>query len=221
MPPRPATDLAALRETLISHAQTIVERDGADRLTMRALASEAGCALGLPYKAFPTRDDLMRELATRALADMSARLDAWRDRADGDLGERLDEFADILLASTAPALADQVSGGLHGDALTVEALESGAATSWEHVVAEFLRRRQLDGVVAADVDPNAYGFLITGAIHNLLVSGDAYPRPTREQLRGLLAAVARHLSVTAGAPAGAPSDPTHERGTARPRGPRA
>lgn len=200
MPPRPATDVVALRESLIAHAQAVVDRDGADRLTMRALAAEAGCALGLPYKAFPTRDDLMRELAARALADMSARLEAWGDRADGDLGERLDEFADILLTSTAPGLSEQVRGGLHGDALSHEANQAGVAASWEHVMARFLRRRQLDGSVATDVDPNAYGFLITGAIHNLLVSGGAYPRPTREQLRELLAATARHLSASGADP---------------------
>lgn len=203
MPPRPATDLGALRASLIDHAQAIVERDGADRLTMRALASEAGCALGLPYKAFPTRDDLMRELAARALADMSARLEAWGARIDGDLGARLDEFADILLTSTAPALSEQMKGGgLHGDALTVEAVQSGAVSSWEHVMARFLRRRQHEGSVAAGADANAYGFLITGAIHNLIVAGDAYPRPDREQLRGLLAAVARHLSAVDSAEGG-------------------
>lgn len=197
MTPRPPSDLDALRETLIRHAGAIVERDGADRLTMRALATEAGCALGLPYKVFPTRDALMRELAALALADLSSRLEAWSARTDGDLGERLDEFAEILLGSSAPDLSAQVSEGLHGDALTAEAVESGARASWEHVVARFLRDRQLAGTVHPDVDPNAYGFFITGAIHNLLVSGGAYPRPTRDQLRSILAAIARHLDAPA------------------------
>ena len=31
--------------------------------------------------------------------------------------------------------------------------------------------------MAADVDVKAYGFLVTGALHNLVVSPAGYPRP--------------------------------------------
>ena len=46
-----------LRSDLVQVAQRIVARDGAAALTMRALAAEAGCAVGLPYKVFASRDE--------------------------------------------------------------------------------------------------------------------------------------------------------------------
>ncbi|MEU8248980.1 hypothetical protein [Nonomuraea sp. NPDC048916] len=49
------------------------------------------------------------------------------------------------------------------------------------------------GRVSAEVDARAYGFLITGAVHNLVVAGEAYPRPGRDELERMPAAVARHL----------------------------
>jgi hypothetical protein len=49
--------------------------------------------------------------------------------------------------------------------------------------------------VAADLDEHAFGFLIAGAVHNLLVSGEAYPRPDEDRLRTYLASVARTISA--------------------------
>jgi hypothetical protein len=48
--------------------------------------------------------------------------------------------------------------------------------------------------VAADVDVDAFGFLLAGAIHNLIMSGDAWPRPSRRQLRRRLDAVAAAIT---------------------------
>ena len=50
-PPRRTPETTeALRTSLVAHALRLVEREGAPALTMRALAAEAGCAVGLPYK---------------------------------------------------------------------------------------------------------------------------------------------------------------------------
>jgi hypothetical protein len=48
---RSAENTDQLRASPIQHARRLVNRDGAAVLTMRALAVEAGCAVGLLYKA--------------------------------------------------------------------------------------------------------------------------------------------------------------------------
>ena len=61
-------------------------------------------------------------------------------------------------------------------------------------MADYLAGEQKLGRVAADVDVKAFGFLITGAIHNLIEAGAAYPRPDRRRLRRYLSAVADQLA---------------------------
>jgi AcrR family transcriptional regulator len=51
-----------LRASLVHHALQLVARKGAAALTMRALAIEAGCALGMPYKVFADRRELVAEM---------------------------------------------------------------------------------------------------------------------------------------------------------------
>jgi AcrR family transcriptional regulator len=61
-PPRPPTNVETLRDALLAHARAVIARDGVEGLTMRALAREAGTAVGMSYKAFSSRDELLREL---------------------------------------------------------------------------------------------------------------------------------------------------------------
>jgi AcrR family transcriptional regulator len=64
-----------LRASLIEHAQRLVERDGAGALTMRALAAEAHCAVGLPYKVFADRRELVMELLRAEFVRLRAAFD--------------------------------------------------------------------------------------------------------------------------------------------------
>src|SRR5687768_15103184 len=107
MTPRPATDLDALRVSLLDHARKVVARDGVDGLTMRALASEAGTAVGMSYKAFASREDLLRELTWQSLRELAAEIEDWAARPGGKLSDRLMEFADLQFASQAPALVNR------------------------------------------------------------------------------------------------------------------
>ena len=40
-----------------------------------------------------------------------------------------------------------------------------------------------------------FGFLITGAVHNLVTAGDAYPRPSRPELATILGNLARSITT--------------------------
>jgi AcrR family transcriptional regulator len=175
-------------------------RDGARALTMRALAKEAGCALGLPYKIFDSREALLAELVQLELVHLSRQMRQWAGTAGkSTVAANLKRFATILLDAQAPILvhAGELDAALLERALTEGAATSGLTGSFESVVADYLRAEQRQGRVRGDVDPKAYGFLVTGAVHNLLVAGPGYPRPSRPQLMRMISAVATSISTHA------------------------
>jgi AcrR family transcriptional regulator len=181
----------ALRASLVEHARRLVEREGASALTMRRLAAEAGCAVGLPYKVFTDRRALVGELLRDEFVRLRAAFDELVERAGtGTVGGNLAWFADVLLESAALGLADEVVA----DVAAHEFHTSGVAGGFDTTVPAYLAAEKRAGRVAEDVDEEAFGFLVAGAVHNLLVSGDAYPRPDRRRLRRLLDAVARQLA---------------------------
>jgi AcrR family transcriptional regulator len=204
MPRRTPEATDQLRASLIEHAQRLIRRDGAHALTMRALAAEAGCAVGLPYKVFANREELVAELVHIELRRLRAAFDAWVGEAgERTVGENLWRYARLLLQADTPALilAEEIGDKNLDAAVTDKAHESGLLASFDTTVANYLRAEQRLGRVAADIDVQAYGFLITGAIHNLLASGDAYPRPDTRRLQQILSAVARQIAPPASRPA--------------------
>lgn len=194
MPPRPATDVSALRESLLAHAGAVVARDGVEGLTMRALAAEAGTAVGMSYKAFASREELVRELAWRSLGDLARELDEWAARPGGELTDRLLEFTDIQSASSAPALLGVVSRWPGGDELLREAVDAGITRSWATVMTEFLAARQRSGDVRPDVDVEAFGFVLTAAMHHVMVTDAPFLVPDRGTLARYVAAVAHQMT---------------------------
>jgi len=186
-----------LRAGLIDHARTLVRRDGASALTMRALATEAGCAVGLLYKVFDDREELVVEIAVTELGDLGRRMVAWVAEAGArSVGENLDLYASILLDAELPGLAYAES--LDAKRLAARLAESAEASTFfgslGDAVAAYLEREKAAGRVREDIDGPAFGFAIAGAIHNLVASGPGYPRPTRSELTAHLHAVASAIA---------------------------
>jgi AcrR family transcriptional regulator len=184
---------ARLRASLVEHARRIVVRDGAEQLTMRRLAAEAGCALGLPYKVFADRDDLVAALLREEFERLRAELEVWECSAgSGTLGGNLGRYAEILLDSPGAALAAALG---HPGSVPVDeaAWDTGVVPALERAVARYLSAEQELGRVDAEVDPSAVAFLVAGAIHNLLVSGPLYPRRDQAGIAHALDAIAARL----------------------------
>ena len=185
-----------LRAALIASAQQLISRDGPAALTMRSLASEAGCAIGLPYKVFADRRQLVAEILHTEFARLQAAFDELISRAGtATVGANLASFADLLFDSPAVALVPEVladetlaKAGIH------EAHRGGGGpATLEIALADYLTAEKRTGRVDPGVDAAAFGFLLAGALHNLIVSGDAYPRPSRRQLNRWLSAAADRL----------------------------
>lgn len=195
MSPRPAADAAALRASLLSHAQAVIVRTGVDGLTMRALAAEAGTAVGLSYKAFPSREELLWQLMWRSLNELTRQLDDWLVRPGGELADRLMEFADFHRASVAPALVDHITRGPRREELFRAAAEAGITRSWAGMMTEFLLKRQHAGDVRDDVDVEAFGFIITAAMHHVLVTQEPFRVPDHPRFARYIAAVASQITT--------------------------
>lgn len=198
-PKRTPETIRELRASLVAHARRLVARGGPAALTMRALAAEAGCAVGLPYKVFADRRDLVAQvihaefMALRSLADeLDQRV------GTGTVGGNLTWFAELLLHSPAVALVQEVlTDEPLRKAVTTRIHDTGAGpASFEAIFAGYLAAEKRAGRVAPDVDQRAFAFLLAGAIHNLIVSDEGYPRPSPRQLRRWLTAVAARLAPT-------------------------
>jgi AcrR family transcriptional regulator len=186
-----------LRSSLIGHARQLIARDGASALTMRALACEAGCAVGLPYKVFADRDELVIEILHAEFARLAG---SYRDliarAGKGTVGGNLAWFAELLLASPAVGLAHEVSSDeVLSEAVAVRVHETGVGPgAWETIFARYLAAEKRAGRVAPAVNAEAFGFLLAGAIHNLIMSGRAYPKPTGRRLKRLLTEMAEAIA---------------------------
>jgi len=187
-----------LRSSLAEVALRLVERDGASALTMRALAAEAGCAVGLIYKVFANREALVAEVIHADLAQLRTDLDALVGAAGTrTVGQNLGRYAELLLGSRSIGLTHEIAH----DPQAVAAIDAAPSTAklvaaLENTVADYLAAEQQRGRVDPDVDVTAFGFVVAGAIHNLLMSGELYPRPSIRRLKRMLAAVADRLAPT-------------------------
>jgi AcrR family transcriptional regulator len=196
-PKRSAETTEQLRVSLIEHARRLIAREGASALTMRALAVEAGCAVGLPYKVFTDRRELVAEIVHAELGRLRAACDELVGRAGtGTVGGNLMWFAEVFLDSPAVALAPEL---LADEALvqsvTASAHDTGIGpTAFPSILSGYLAAEKQAGRVARDVEEDAFGFLLAGALHNLLVAGEAWPRPTRPELERILAATAAAIA---------------------------
>jgi hypothetical protein len=118
--------------------------------------------------------------------------------ATGTVASNLAWFSEIILDSPAVALAPEVAGDQAlSKAFTAKVHGTGIGPgAFETAFAGYLAAEKRAARIGAEVDTDAFGFLLAGAIHNLIMSGEVWPRPTRRQLQqrlgGIAAAIVRH-----------------------------
>ncbi len=192
-PRRSAESTVELRKRLVEHALSVIEREGADALTMRSLATEADCSVGLVYKVFTDRRELVEAILERELAELVELLDRLMDRAGRyTVGANLAWFANQFIASPAAPLVreaaatEQDSGSPPESHHGMEGLEAA--------VGRYLSAEQERSRVRPDVDTEAIGALVAAAVHNLVLAGAGWPRPSEALLRRRMDGLADAIS---------------------------
>ena len=82
-----------LRAVLLEHAERLLVTAGANDLSLRELAREAGVSHGAPRRHFPDKQALLDALAEVGFERLGRELDAAMDASEGAFTERLVTFA--------------------------------------------------------------------------------------------------------------------------------
>ncbi|MFE1270856.1 TetR/AcrR family transcriptional regulator [Streptomyces sp. NPDC058758] len=99
-----AGDRGGLRERLVRTGVALVDAEGAQALTLRAIARRAGVSHGAPRRWFPTRLDLLSAIAREGFAELAARVaeaDREADGAGAGPRDRIEAFARVYLGYAA------------------------------------------------------------------------------------------------------------------------
>jgi AcrR family transcriptional regulator len=95
-----------LRRALMESADAILERDGPNALSLRAVAREAGVSPAAPYHHFKDKDELLGAVAREGFARLSLALVEAGGGAERDPQEKMSDLgvAYVRFAQTHPAL---------------------------------------------------------------------------------------------------------------------
>src|SRR5918996_1429292 len=111
---RSAEATEELRSSLVAMALDLVERDGPGALTMRALARDAECAVGLIYKVFANREELVAQVIHAEFARVHTKFEALVEAAGTrTVGENLGRYAELLLSSVSIGLTHELAHDAH------------------------------------------------------------------------------------------------------------
>ncbi len=86
----------ALRQALLKHATKLLDKEGVEAVTIRAVARAAGVSHAAPINHFETRNALLTALATSFFDNLAADIDAHEQSADDKLA-RVRAFAAALV----------------------------------------------------------------------------------------------------------------------------
>src|SRR5215471_16901465 len=82
-------------ERIANAARRLLEREGADAVTMRRVAEAVGITAMAVYRHYPNRAGLLNALADEGFAELAVRLA--RLKATGDIKKRLERVMDVFL----------------------------------------------------------------------------------------------------------------------------
>ncbi len=100
-----------LRETLLETAFRLVDSEGVEALSMRALAREAGVSSAAPFRHFADKQLLLQAVAEKASAELQEKLDDASDDRDDALTQfRAMTVAYVRFAAEHPNLFQLVQG---------------------------------------------------------------------------------------------------------------
>ncbi len=139
-----------LPQTLMDLALQHIEACGTEKLSLRALAREAGVSPTAPYKHFPSKQCLLAALATQGFADLADRTHRIiRDTHDLDERVIAMSLGYIEFARENPTTYHLMFGSVLGDFSDYDMLHTAAVGAYDevtHVLAAVAQRNGSDQV---------------------------------------------------------------------------
>jgi AcrR family transcriptional regulator len=180
------------REQLFEAAERILQRDGPNALTSRAVTAEAGCAKGVLHRHFADFDGFLAELVLDRIGRLEAEAAALRGAAGtGSVVDTLAGALTTLFGPVAVAVLGLVAVRDELRARLREARHAGGVpllTEAAAMIAGYLRAERERGRIAAHADVDALAPTLVGAGHLLFADRDAGP-PDPPAVRRVVATV--------------------------------
>ena len=172
-----------LRTALLEQAERTVRERGAQALSLRELARDAGVSHGAPRRHFPDRQALLDALAETGFARMGTELRAAVDAAGEDFTPRLQALAAayVRFATEDAALLELMWAGKHGDPAGPLGTAADRAFS---VLLDVIEQGQAEGALEPG-EPERVGLVLFATVQgiaSLLTAGMMRP----EQLEPVL-----------------------------------
>ena len=168
----PAYHHGDLRATLLGAAERSLRQHGADQLSLRELAREAGVSHAAPRRHFPDRQALLDALAEAGFARLDAQLRAALATAAGEeFGPRLHAMAAAYLrfATEDAALLELMFTGKHREG--ADRLVAAAAAPFG-LMHDLIAQGQAQGVLEPG-DPQRVGIVLFATLQGIatLING--------------------------------------------------
>lgn len=170
--PVPAYHHGNLRTTLLAAAERSLRRHGAEQLSLRELAREAGVSHAAPRRHFPDRQALLDALAEAGFARLDAELRAALAAAGEEFGPRLHAMAAAYLrfATEDAALLELMFTGKHREG--ADRLVAAAAAPFGRMH-DLIEQGQTQGVLEPG-DPQRAGIVLFATLQGIatLINGN-------------------------------------------------
>jgi AcrR family transcriptional regulator len=175
-----------LRAVLLEHAERLLVTAGANDLSLRELAREAGVSHGAPRRHFPDKQALLDALAEVGFERLGRELDAAMDAAEGAFAERLVTFAEAYVgfAVRHPALLHL----MHASKDRPGGLRRANDDAFRAPAALIAEAQARGDIVASDPDRVAMAVLATlQGLAVLITTGMSGDRPVGPLVSGTIA----------------------------------
>jgi AcrR family transcriptional regulator len=161
-----------LRATLLAAAERTLREHGAEQLSLRELAREAGVSNAAPRRHFPDRQAMLDALAEAGFARLDMELRTALVASGEEFGQRLHAIAAAYLrfATQDAALLELMFSGKHREG--ADQLVAAAAAPFG-LMHDLIVRGQAEGVLESG-DPQATGIVLFATLQGIatLINGN-------------------------------------------------
>jgi len=179
----------SLREVLLEKAFGLVDSEGVEAISMRALAREAGVSSAAPFRHFPDKQVLLDAVAEKAASELERKLDVATEECSDALTQfRAMSVAYVRFAAEHPALFDLIHST---DSVSARFLGEVKDERRLKLIALIIEGQ--NGGLIPDTDPELIALTSEALTHGLArMIVDRHPR-----LRTLSSEEARQLALAA------------------------